>query len=46
MSKTKNLLACSHRMDHYLSVQSSPYSSPSPAHALPLLKYVSSSFHW
>lgn len=38
MTKTKNLLACSHRMEHHLSVQSTQYASPNPAHALPLLR--------
>lgn len=38
MTKSKNLLACSHRMDHYLSVQSTHYASAVPTNALPLLK--------
>ncbi|KAJ1524178.1 hypothetical protein ONE63_010704 [Megalurothrips usitatus] len=36
--KTKDLLACSHRMDHYLSVQSIHYASAPAANALPLLR--------
>ncbi|XP_052130120.1 apolipophorins-like, partial [Frankliniella occidentalis] len=38
MTKTKNLAACSHRMDHYLSVQSTHYASAATASALPLLR--------
>ncbi|KAK3927268.1 Apolipophorin, partial [Frankliniella fusca] len=36
MIKTKNLAACAHRMDHYLSVQSTHYTSAGSA--LPLLR--------
>jgi hypothetical protein len=39
VGKMKNLLACSNRMDHFLSVQSTPYmSSSSSAQSLPLIK--------
>lgn len=36
VGKMKNLLACSHRMDHFLSLQSTPYMSS--AQSLPLIK--------
>lgn len=38
IGKIKNLLACSHRMDHFLSLQSTPYMSPSAAQSVPLIK--------
>ncbi|XP_067004188.2 uncharacterized protein [Anabrus simplex] len=38
VTKSKDLLTCTHRLDHYLSLQSTPYSSPVNIHSLPLVK--------